>query len=152
LPPERIAFMKTMIESRPKKSAGFTLIELVVAILVFALGIMGIMKMHSASVQSNNYSMQLTEALSIAEDQMEILRGMGFASNVMSVGAPHTQTINDSGNQVTRGIPYNISYTVTDPGNAVPTRNIALTVRWKEKTLDHRLDMNARWDELNAGQ
>jgi type IV pilus assembly protein PilV len=145
--------MKTMIKQ--DNSAGFTLIELVVAILVFALGIMGIMKMHSASVQSNNYSMQLTEAVNIAEDKMETLRGLSFTSNTMSVGAHNTQIIsidnpNDAKN--TRGLPYSISYTIVNPGNAVPTRAVSLTVTWREKSLNHRLDMNARWDELNAGQ
>ena len=61
---------------RTGRSAGFTLIELVVAIFVFALGIMGILKMHQASVQANNFSMQLTKAVNAAEDQMEFLRGL----------------------------------------------------------------------------
>jgi type IV pilus assembly protein PilV len=122
---------------------GFTLIELVVAILVFALGIMGIMKMHSATIQSNNYSMQLTEAVNIADKQLEILRGLEFINNTMSVGTHNTTTA------WSRGIPYNLSYQVTNPGTVRPTRNIALSVTWQEKNLNHRLDMNVRWDELN---
>jgi type IV pilus assembly protein PilV len=125
------------------KTEGFTLIELVVAILVFALGIMGIMKMHSATVQSNNYSMQLTEAVNIGETQLEILRGLDFTTSTMSVGAHNTTTARS------RGIPYNVSYTVTNPGTSTPTRNVALSVTWQEKNLNHRIDMNVRWDEFN---
>jgi type IV pilus assembly protein PilV len=125
------------------KTEGFTLIELVVAILVFALGIMGIMKMHSATVQSNNYSMQLTEAVNVAEDRLETLRGLDFSTSTMSVGAHNTTTVRS------RGIPYQVSYQVIDPGTARPTRSIALSVTWQEKNLNHRLDMDVRWDELN---
>ncbi len=125
------------------KTEGFTLIELAVAILVFALGIMGIMKMHSATIQSNNYSMQLTEAVNVAEDRLEILRGLDFSTSTMSVGAHNTTTA------WSRGIPYQVSYRVIDPGMARPTRSVALSVTWQEKNLNHRLDMDVRWDELN---
>jgi type IV pilus assembly protein PilV len=122
--------------------AGFTLIELVVAILVFALGIMGIMKMHSATIQSNNYSMQLTEAVNIAQGELEFLRGLGFSHNSMSVGV-HNAT------ETARGIPYNLTWQVTDPGLSTPSRNVAINVQWQEKSLNHALNMEVRWDELH---
>lgn len=123
------------------KTSGFTLIELVVAILVFALGIMGIMKMHSATVQANNYSMQVTEAVNAGENELEYLRGLEFAHDSMSIGV-HTTTT------VSRGIPYNLSWTVTNPGTSTTSRNVLLTVQWQEKALNHQINMEVTWDEL----
>jgi prepilin-type N-terminal cleavage/methylation domain-containing protein len=141
-----------MQQDRIKKfhSSGFTLIELVVAILVFALGIMGIMKMHQASIQSNNYSMQLSEAINIAQDKIDSLRGSSFDDPEMAIAVHNTQFMDDVelGAQVTRGITYNLSYVVS----ALPTnpsgRRINLTVTWQEKNLSHLLNIPVIIDDL----
>jgi prepilin-type N-terminal cleavage/methylation domain-containing protein len=141
-----------MQRERTKKfySSGFTLIELVVAILVFAIGIMGIMKMHQASIQSNNYSMQLSEAINIAQDRIDSLRGTSFDDPTMAIAIHNTEFIGDAelGAQVTRGITYNLSYVVS----ALPTnpsgRMINLTVTWQEKNLPHLLNIPVIIDDL----
>lgn len=125
------------------RSGGFTLIELVVAILVFALGIMGILKMHQATVQANNFSMQLTEAVNAAEDQMEFLRGLSFNHNSMSIGAHNTTTT------ISRNIPYNVSYQVaTTPGTGGNGRTVTISVTWQEKSLNHIFTLPLVMDEL----
>jgi len=119
-------------------SGGFTLIELVVAILVFALGIMGIMKMHQASIQSNNYSMQLTQAVNIAQDRIERLRGASFDDPDMSVAIHNTTIINDA--TYARGVDYNLSYIVSvAPNTNNMGRDVNLTVTWQEKSIHHIL-------------
>jgi type IV pilus assembly protein PilV len=112
--------------------AGFTLIELVVAILVFALGIMGILKMHEASVQVNNFSMQLTEAVNAADNVKEYLRALPFEHNSLTVGTHNTtQTL-------LRNIPYNVSYRVdTVEGTGGSARNVTISVTWLEKDTPH---------------
>ena len=132
---------KALQKDSMKNNNGFTLIELVVAILVFALGIMGIMKMHSATVQANNYSMQVTEAVNAGENELEYLRGLEFAHDSMSIGVHNTTNLS-------RGIPYNLSWTVTNPGTAGSSRNVLLTVQWQEKALNHQINMEVTWDEL----
>lgn len=131
-----------MNKIKQTNKAGFTLIELVVAILIFAIGIVGIMKMHQASIQSNNYSMQLTEALGAAETRLELLRGLSFSHTSMSIGA-HTETVVSL-----RGIPYTVNYTVTDSGStATATRTIALNVQWDEKATHHEVDFAVMRDD-----
>lgn len=128
---------------RTGRSAGFTLIELVVAIFVFALGIMGILKMHQASVQANNFSMQLTEAVNAAEDQMEFLRGLSFVHDSMSVGIHSTTTT------MSRNIPYNVSYRVdTTPNTGGTGRTVTIFVTWQEKNLNHMFTLPLVMDEL----
>jgi prepilin-type N-terminal cleavage/methylation domain-containing protein len=129
-----------------KAAAGFTLIELVVAILVFALGIMGIMKMHQASIQSNNYSMQLMEAVNIAQDKIDSLRGLTFDDPDLAVAVHNTQLINDAqlGAIATKGIDYSLSYVVTiTPGTNNSGRSVNLSVTWWEKNIHHILNIPA---------
>jgi prepilin-type N-terminal cleavage/methylation domain-containing protein len=121
------------------KSGGFTLIELVVAILIFALGIVGIMKMHQASVQSNMFSMQLTQAMNISTDRIEFLRGLPFDNANMSVGATHGPVTITS-----MGVPYAVSYTVAvTPNSNNYGRTVNLTIAWDEKAIHHQLSIPA---------
>lgn len=121
---------------RCKEEKGFTLIELVVAILVFALGIMGILKMHQAAVQANNFSMQLTEAANAADNVKEYLRGLPFTHDSMSVGT------HDTTQRVLRNIPYNVSYRVDSvAGSGDAARTVTITVTWREKGTDHLFEL-----------
>jgi type IV pilus assembly protein PilV len=121
---------KVIIHSSHKKPGGFTLIELVVAILVFAIGIVGILKMHQASVQSNNFSMQLTQAMNIAEDKIDYLRGLGVNNTSMAVGTHNFLTV------TSMGVLYTVSSGVTQVGSG---KNVVLTITWNEKTIPHNL-------------
>jgi prepilin-type N-terminal cleavage/methylation domain-containing protein len=127
---------KVIIHSSHKKPGGFTLIELVVAILVFAIGLVGILKMHQASIQSNNFSMQLTEVMNISQDKFDYLRGLGVNNTSMSIGA-HNPVIVTS-----MGVPYTVSWKVTAaPDSTSFGRKVELTIAWNEKAVQHKLDL-----------
>jgi prepilin-type N-terminal cleavage/methylation domain-containing protein len=122
---------------------GFTLIELVIAILVFAIGIMGVAKMQSESVKANSYSMQFTEALNIAQDHLEYLRGLAFTHTSMSTSA------HNSSSPSFRGLTYNLSWRVADPGTTPPSRNVFVCVRWQDKSINHQVNFEMLCDELD---
>jgi type IV pilus assembly protein PilV len=121
-------------------SGGFTLIELVVAILIFAIGIVGIMKMHQASIQSNNYSMQLTQALNIADDKIEFLRGINFTDANMTLGA-HAAIA------TSMGVQYNMDWVVAPMTNNF-ARNVNFTISWQEKAINHQYNILLILDQL----
>lgn len=102
------------------------------------------MKMHQASIQSNNYSMQLTEAVNIAQDKIDSLRGITFDDPEMTVAVHNTQLINDAalGAIATRGIEYRLSYEVTiTPNTNNSGRSVNLSVTWWEKNIHHILNI-----------
>ena len=45
------------------KQAGVSIIEILIAITIFAIGIMAVVKMQTAAVRSNTYSSNLTRAV-----------------------------------------------------------------------------------------
>ncbi|HOS97137.1 MAG TPA: prepilin-type N-terminal cleavage/methylation domain-containing protein [Deltaproteobacteria bacterium] len=135
-----------MDSKAPEKnaSAGFTLIELVIAIVVFAVGIVGVLKMHQASVQANNFSMQLTEAVNAAEDQKEALRGLPFEHTSMTIGTHGTTGV------TLRNITYNVSYRVEQtPGTFSQGRTVTLTVTWQERGIPHLFTLPFIMDEVD---
>jgi len=57
---------------------GFTLVEVFVAMLVFLLGFLPLLRLGVASIQGNIYAQQLTRATTLAEAKMERLLAMEY--------------------------------------------------------------------------
>ena len=57
---------------------GFTLIEVLVAIVVFSLTLLGLEKMQIAAIQVNTIASRLTQATTLAQDRVERLLAMPY--------------------------------------------------------------------------
>lgn len=118
---------------------GFTLIELVVAILIFALGFLGVTKMQQYAIMGNGFSMQMSNALNIIDNQQERIRGLQISDPDMALNVNH-----DGGVSTHMGVDYALSWQVntTGLGPTVNAREVAILVTWTEKALNHSLTMN----------
>ncbi len=121
-------------EKRTMSEKGFTLIELVVAILVFAVGILGIAKMQTISVKGTSYGMHYSQALNIAQDKIEELKPLSMtACNTFNVGSPSIAeyTKKAPAGTNTDDTDYTIRYDVTRVASS-DTRQVQMTVSWSE--------------------
>lgn len=122
--------------------SGFTLIELVVAILIFSVGILGIAKLQNVAVQGNSFSMQMTDAVNIAYNQLEYLSALDYSSS------PDLQLNNHPNDSTSsfRGVTYTLSWSIstTGLGPSVDVRDLVVTVDWTEKTTDHSIAVRSR--------
>ena len=108
---------------------GFTLIELVIAILVFAVGILGIVKIQSLSITGHSYGMHMSQAVNIAQDKLEELQNLSITSDTFNDGTPNAsvpqyiKTIN--------GTDYSIEYNVKTI-SGLGTKEVEIVVGWPE--------------------
>jgi type IV pilus assembly protein PilV len=58
---------------------GFTVIEVMIAITILAIGLLGIASMQMNAIRGNSLSDCITCALALAEDKMEELMGINYA-------------------------------------------------------------------------
>jgi len=56
------------------RQSGFSMVEVLVAILLLTVGLLALAKMQTQAVASNNFGNQLTEATFLAQDKLEELR------------------------------------------------------------------------------
>ncbi len=112
---------------------GYTLIELAIAILVFAMGIIGIAQMQSKSVQANSYSLQLTDSVNLAQNQIEKLRGYDLSAIISSTNAPYVTST---------GIAYTVSWTTEGLSLNPDTMRITVTTSWMEKDEPHTVSLS----------
>ncbi len=102
---------------------GFTLIEVLVGVVILAIGLLGIAGMQVTSVKGNYFSNNLTQANYVAQDRIEFLKNKPIADAALNAGSHPDGTSTISGTVFTR------SYTVAVNGNL---RTIAYRVQWND--------------------
>ena len=60
---------------------GFTLIEVLIAITVFAIGLLAVAAMQISSVKGNSSALDLTEAVNVAQDRLEDLLARNYVDD-----------------------------------------------------------------------
>jgi type IV pilus assembly protein PilV len=113
---------------------GYTLLEVLIAISIFMVGILAIGSMQTAALQSNATSRGVTEAVAMMEEQMEMLMAMPWDPGnttaipaldpaIVPPAAAHTTTSADG--------KYALQWTTTNNA-AARTLTVNLTVSWWE--------------------
>jgi Tfp pilus assembly protein PilV len=96
-----------------------------IAMVILAIALLGLAGLQIVSVRGNSLASQITEATTIAQDQLEQLIATPFATLV---------GLGTVANNVTRkGVTYNVHYTVTpDPGGT--RADVDVTIAWTQDT------------------
>jgi len=113
-----------------KDSRGFTLVEVLVAIVVFALGVLALNKVQMSTINSNTYSNQMSLATSLAHDQMDTLMSLAYTHADLNAG-------NHSTTAAMPLVTYTIAWTVVDNTPLTGTKTITITVQWNFKNANH---------------
>jgi type IV pilus assembly protein PilV len=118
-----------------QNNAGFTLIEVVIAISILAVGLLGVAAMQTSAIQVNSAAGQMTARITWAQDRMEELKALPFSDpwleaagnppGVDSAGNTHDQTTSDG---------YAVRWDIADDNPVPNTKRIVVTVTGKGKT------------------
>ena len=110
-----------------KKEDGFTLIEVLIAITIFAVGLLAVAGMQTSAIRMNSTAGKLTNLSTWGMDKIEELSALPYSDPLMdSAGNPHQELLED----------YTISWTVIDNNPVTNTKNITVTVTGQGKRAD----------------
>jgi prepilin-type N-terminal cleavage/methylation domain-containing protein len=120
--------MSTIGVAAMKEQNGFTLLEVIIALFIFSVGLLAVASMQMTAIKGNYFSGTLTEATSWAADQMETLMSLPYADPDLAAGVPHPPP----DDPLKEGI-YGIEWNVDDDDTTNNTKTITITVDWKDR-------------------
>ena len=119
---------------RAADGTGFTLIEVMMAMAMLAIALLGICAAQLASISSASRSRYLSDAMYLAQEQTEFFASTPLANLPVPSGTPYQ----DPGNPLTPSsagtnlVTFNRSWSVTGPVNGITT--LQVTVVWVDNS------------------
>ncbi len=112
------------------KSKGFSLIEVLIALVILAISLLALAGLMATTVRNNSFGGHVTEASTLAQDKLEEFRAMRWDD--VQVTPPGPDTDPDGKIPVgSTGIVYNRNWNVVQSGNI---KTITITVNWNDRT------------------
>jgi type IV pilus assembly protein PilV len=132
-----------------ESQGGFTLLEVIVAVSILTVGLLAVATMQGSAIIANGSAMDVTDATTLASDQMEKLAalpyddaalqdtdddGVSGLDNIEFDGDPLTAADADYGitEQTARGKTYAVYWNVAVDDAAVGTKTVHVIVTWRD--------------------
>lgn len=110
-----------------KNSPGFTLIEMMIAIFILSVGILGLLAVHVTATRTNFQASRMTAAVTENADRHEKLLAQDYDAAMLAPGS--TTTFVDG--------KYTITWNVSAEGVPIPNvKTITINTAWKENGQD----------------
>jgi Tfp pilus assembly protein PilV len=122
-----------------------TLIEVLIALFVFAIGSLAIAAMTFMSIQGNSLSNRMTQASLMAQDKMEELMSSQDLT-LVPLNTDHIEANIDS--EGVAGGSYTRNWVATSQGPTAASRWVNVEVSWNDAKGDHRVVIRSLWRAL----
>ena len=106
-----------------KRSEGFTLLEVMIALVIMAVGLLGLAALQLVAVKSNAFSSEMTYATMLAQQHAEGLKSLPFTDGNLTAGS-HTAMGSS------KGVQYTVTWNVTDNIPTTDMKSVNVTVQW----------------------
>jgi len=116
-----------------KTAKGFSLIEIVIALLILAVCLLGLAGLMATTLRNTSFGGHLTEAATFAQDKLEQLRAAPWASILTGADTRTGST----------GINYSRSWAVADTAGG-DQRWITITINWADPTKSTNRSVSLR--------
>lgn len=121
-----------------KGTEGFTLLEVLLAVSIFALGILAVASMQLTSIRGNAFGNEMTTATFLAQAQLERMKSVADVSTLATGG--DANSIDENENSGVSGAIYNRSWTVA-AGPSTESRQVTVAVNWSSGLGNHNVTL-----------
>ena len=115
---------KMLQSALEKRSEGFTLLEVMIALVILSVGLLGLAALQLVAVRSNSFSSEMTYATMIAQQQAEVLKNLAYTDGNLTSGSHAAMGSS-------KGVQYTVTWNVTDDVPATNMKSVNVTVEWQ---------------------
>jgi type IV pilus assembly protein PilV len=129
---------------------GFTLVEVMVALLILLVGLLMLGSMQIVTIKANAASFDITVASTLGQESIEQLKTYNVTTDPSLTAGSHDATseaVNHPTlipNQTINGVTYTRSYVVATNTPIAGVRTVTLTVSWRNHAMNHQVALTAR--------
>jgi type IV pilus assembly protein PilV len=104
----------------PNDQKGFSLIEVLISMTIFAIGVLALAQMQITAIRGNAFSSATTDGTTLAQDRIEQLMNSPYDDGALAEGnhGPDTQGV------------YNVSWDVANDSPVANTKTVNVSVTW----------------------
>ena len=110
-----------------RNNKGFTLVEIMIAIFILVIALLGLISVTVMVIKGNSFSKTMTTATTLAKDRMEQLKNTAYGS--LAGGTDTAESI------------YTRTWIVNDNSPAANMKTIAVTVTWSWQGAPHNVPL-----------
>jgi type IV pilus assembly protein PilV len=143
------------MDKQSTNQQGFTLIEILIAITIFSIGILAVATMQVSSIKGNSSANGLSEAVTLAQDKMEELMSLDYGDNDLldvdlNGAAGLAETVNADGSNPGQGTNarYNVFWNIADNTPFSQTKTISVITTWTEEGRQRQVTLNCVKQEM----
>ena len=114
-----------------KDQRGFSLIEVLIAMTIFAIGVLALAQMQITAIRGNAFSSTTTDGTTLAQDRMERLMRLSYDHGDLGAG---------NHGPVTQGL-YNVSWNVTNNSPVPNTKTVNVSVTWTANSWNRSVSL-----------
>ncbi|MDD2558582.1 MAG: type IV pilus modification protein PilV [Desulfuromonadaceae bacterium] len=118
---------------------GFTLVEVLIALVIFAVGVLGVAMMQLTAINGNSVANRVTQASVIASDQIEDMLSWNYGDQRLRESTNNTYTLKNGekrtadGHRIADGGNYELVWDVRENTPEIRSKTIDITVIWQHK-------------------
>jgi prepilin-type N-terminal cleavage/methylation domain-containing protein len=114
----------------------FTLIEILVAMAIFSIGILGMLSLQISTVRNTKSGDLITRATMLARDQIETLKRVTDVTTLSNGSEADIDVHGNPGGNFAR------SWTISNPLGGSNTRQITVSVSWNHKGENRSINLS----------
>ena len=118
-----------MTVSRLRNNNGFTLVEIIVAMGILTIALLGLVSVTVMVIKGNSFSKTMTTATTLAKYKMEQLKNTSYAS--LAGGTDTVESI------------YTRTWTVTNDSPATSMKTVVVTVQWNWQNVARNVTLSS---------
>ena len=127
---------------------GFSLIEILIAVTVFAIGILAVGKMQITAIKGNFFANDLTNAITLAQDRIEKLIGLSYIDPLLDDTNDNGHTGINGANSTTADHNavdgrYNIFWNIAPDHYIDNTKEIRVIVTWMDRGTQKQVSITS---------